>query len=414
MPTTAPPAAEPRPARRARDLPAYRVYAAIFAVCLWAVAFYALATPGRLDRYGQLKGTDFAAFVVQGSFVVPGPIDRMYDIAAWKARLQALAPELPDLLYIPVYPPQVGLLFAPLAAIPYFPALLIWSVISAGLCLVALRLAIAAAPELSSRYWDGALVIAAAPAFNQLLLHGQIASLVAVCLAGGLAAFARGRDLAAGLWLGSLAFKPHYAALAALIFVSGREWKVAGWIAVAAAAQMAATFLWTGPDVFLAFVQSIAANVDRAYLFEPRPWTQHGLRSALVLLLGQGRPAEVLYATLAIAAVALTAWRWRAIGDRRLQAALVGTLVVLLNPHVFAYELVVLLPSLVLLAGFIGSRRREPDAILLERLIVAVLVLPLMGPLAAFTRVQLSVAAIGALAFTVWRTSVSARPTDRP
>ena len=87
-------------------------------MCL--AVFYAinLSTPGLRDRSGQLKGTDFIHFYVLGSLALDGQAAALYDYRAQAARSVARVPESSGVYYLPIYGPQMSLLFAPLARAP--------------------------------------------------------------------------------------------------------------------------------------------------------------------------------------------------------------------------------------------------------------------------------------------------------
>jgi hypothetical protein len=102
-------------------------------MCL--AVFYAinLSTQGLRDRSGQLKGTDFIHFYVLGSLALNGQATALYDYKAQAAHAAALVPESSGVYYLPIYGPQMSLLFAPLAALPYAWALLMWSFITTSI-----------------------------------------------------------------------------------------------------------------------------------------------------------------------------------------------------------------------------------------------------------------------------------------
>src|SRR6185436_13688889 len=82
------------------------------AFVLWTSAAWVIATPGALDRFGTLKGTDFAQFYVSARLVATGRADAMYDWSAYTHELASQVPGPEGLLYLPVYPPVLGALLA--------------------------------------------------------------------------------------------------------------------------------------------------------------------------------------------------------------------------------------------------------------------------------------------------------------
>src|SRR5205085_1633863 len=92
-----------------------RVHALILGICLWSVYAVDLATPSLRDRAGLLKGTDFLHFYTLGTLANRGQGSELYDMRAQAQLAPELVPDAAGLVYIPLYGPQVSLLFAPLA-----------------------------------------------------------------------------------------------------------------------------------------------------------------------------------------------------------------------------------------------------------------------------------------------------------
>ena len=98
---------------------------------LWSVFIWNYATPGLLDRNGLLKGTDFLHFYTIGTLAREGHPNQLYDLRAQEKLATERVPEAKGLVYAPFYGPQVALLFAPFAALPYGKALTAWLLINA-------------------------------------------------------------------------------------------------------------------------------------------------------------------------------------------------------------------------------------------------------------------------------------------
>ena len=79
----------------------------------------------------MLKGTDFLHFYTIGTLAREGHPDRLYDLRAQEKLATERVPEAKGLVYAPFYGPQVALLFAPFAALPYGKALAAWLLINA-------------------------------------------------------------------------------------------------------------------------------------------------------------------------------------------------------------------------------------------------------------------------------------------
>src|SRR5262249_20870930 len=129
-------------------------------------------------------------------------------------------------LYPPVYPPQVGLLFAPFTNLPYRAALLLWIMIPitlyAGIVWNAWK---PVAKWLPDRRF---VFVAAAgfPPFWNLILHGQLTIVVLMAFWLAWIALERRRPFLAGCALGILAIKPQFGLVLAVVMLAHREWAI--------------------------------------------------------------------------------------------------------------------------------------------------------------------------------------------
>src|SRR6201984_3931912 len=103
-----------------------RAHGILLAVVIWTIYFWTMATRSLRDRNGLLKGTDFVHFYTLGSLALEHRGSDLYDMQVQSIIAQLRVPEAGHLLYVPLYGPQVSILFAPLAALPYSVALTLW------------------------------------------------------------------------------------------------------------------------------------------------------------------------------------------------------------------------------------------------------------------------------------------------
>ncbi len=372
-----------------------RAYATLIAVCIWTILAVDFSVEGPIDRLGKVKGTDFLHFYVTGSLARDGRWDQLYDVRTQYARAQAVAPASPDTLFIPIESPQTALLMAPLAAHHYEIALAVWLVISvllyAGSCAVMWRDCRALRDH---RY----LAIASSVAFPGLysvVLHGQLSSVGLACVAAALFALRRGWRFAAGLALGLLVFKPHWVAAAAAVFLAAREWRVVAGTLVCAAGQLGATFVMVGSRVMAAYWQALRSLPRIAAFLEPRP--SDSLRGLFKLLMPSEASAVALYSMAAIATIVLASgiWRSRAPIEVRHSAAVLA--LVLISPHVGAYDLVLLGPVYFLLSNWLARSADTPHRTALAGLLCASFIAPICGGLPAIFRMQLTVGTMATL-----------------
>jgi hypothetical protein len=98
----------------------------------------------------------------------------------------------------------------------------------------------------------------------------------------------------------------------------------------------------------------------------------------------------------------ITLWKRRAILPLRFSALLLTT--VLVSPHLTVYDLVILAPALLLLADWLIPQSATGFGI--GTLLYLVYFLPLVGPFTRWIHVQLSVVAMVAVVYLIWRLCV--------
>src|SRR5271166_3374043 len=103
-----------------------RAHGLLLALTFWSIYIWTLATPGLRDRNGNIKGTDFLHFYTLGSLAIDHRGADLYDINAQAALAMQRVPDATGIRYLPLYPPQVSILFAPLAFLSYGLALAVW------------------------------------------------------------------------------------------------------------------------------------------------------------------------------------------------------------------------------------------------------------------------------------------------
>jgi len=78
---------------------------------------------------------------------------------------------------------------------------------------------------------------------------------------------------------------------------------------------------------------------------------------------------------------------------------------VLVAPHLTVYDLVILAPGILLLADWVVGQPFGSPGRRLGTVLYMIYALPLLGPLARWTHVQLSVVAMAACVYMIWRLS---------
>jgi Glycosyltransferase family 87 len=378
-----------------------RAHGVILAMCLWSVYTWNMATPGLLDRARNLKGTDFLHLYTLGSLARAHRGSDLYDMRAQAALAAQRVPAAADIRYLPLYPPQVSILFAPLARFSYGWALALWLALSAAIysfCGYALW---RACPSLRDEGQTVLILAIAFPAFWHLIAWGQTSAFALACFTLAFFALRKEREFLAGLALGCLIFKPQLGIAAAIIFLGTLRWRMITGAILAASVQLAAAWAYFGARPFQQWILALIHLPGSLPLLEPKPYQTHSLRSFWTMLLPWPRVALVLYVVTAslVLALAIRCWRSRLSLSLRYSAFLLAT--VLIAPHLTVYDLVILGPVLLLLAGWCIAHPADSASPALKLLLYLAYALPLLGPLARWTHLQLTVPVMLAILYVI-------------
>jgi hypothetical protein len=378
-----------------------RAHGLVLALSLWSVYIWNIVTPGLLDRAGNLKGTDFLHFYTLGSLALAHRGADLYILDAQSQLAAQRVPAAAGIRYLPLYPPQVSIFFAPFARLSYPCALILWLTLSSllyGVCCYAIFRAL---PNLRNHKLTILILALAFPAFWHLIAWGQTSALALACFTFAFFALRAQREFLAGLALGCLIFKPQLAVAAALVFMVTVNWKVLAGALVSAAAQLTAAWLYYGPGPLREWMHMLLNAPSLLPLLEPKPYQTHSLRTFWTMLVPWPSASFALYLVTAILVSALTiaCWRSRIPLSLRYSALLLAT--VLLAPHLTVYDLVILAPAFLLLSDRIVTQPNRAATPHLKILLYLAFALPLLGPLARWT-FQLSVPVMAALLYGIW------------
>jgi len=231
------------------------------------------------------------------------------------------------------YPPVLLLLTAPLAALPYVPALVAWTASSWFAFYRTLRLAMPG---------GGALLFSVAtPAVFINALGGQNGAWTAALLGGGLCLLKR-RPIAAGILLGLLVYKPQIGILLPIALLAGRHWKVLTAAALTALGLILISVLVFGPEIWFDYFRNLA--ILRHAILEDGTGVWHRMVSVFVFARRLGADIATAYAVqavIALLAAAVVAYAW----SRDIPPAVQNSLLVLgtclATPYLQDYDLVV-------------------------------------------------------------------------
>ena len=149
---------------------------------------------------------------------------------------------------------------------------------------------------------------------------------------------------------------------------------------------------------------------------EPKPYQTHSLRTFWSMLIPEHDLAFTFYVVTALVVLGMTVavWRHAPSVPMALRFSMLLLATVLVAPHLTVYDLVVLAPAFLLLSDWLigqeADERAGTSSLWLGTLLYLVYMLPLLGPFARWTHVQLSVIAMTAALYVIWRVSPQARP----
>lgn len=158
-----------------------RGHALVLCICMWSVFVWNISAPGLLDRHGIVKGADFIHLYTLGSIALAHRTADLYDPDAQAVLTAERVPAAAGVRYIPLYPPQISIFFAPLAALPYSVALIIWLLLSASIYGFCCYLVWLACPRLRNAPGSILLFALAFPGFFQLIVWGQTSAIALLC-----------------------------------------------------------------------------------------------------------------------------------------------------------------------------------------------------------------------------------------
>lgn len=393
-----------------------RSQAIVLAACLWGVCAVDYATPGLFDRAGNIKFQDFLQFPIAARLIAQGRASELYDDRALADGIRAIIGRDTNVVYLEYfYGPQVALPFFPFRHFSFLTQASIFAALSLLAYFTCVYLLWKACPNLRSR---SALIFLCAAAYPPLLnffVRGQLSAVVLACFSAACLAFLAGNDWLAGIALGLLVFKPQFLVAIPLVLLLAQAWRILVGLIISAGAQLAFTYLYFGRAIMRSYFAMLLHSASRPGATELTfsPTLMHSLYSFCELLLPWPRAVWALYLLTSLAAIALAAavWQKKSSASAPLRFSALMLAAVLVNPHIYIYDLLALVPVFLLMADWLLSVPQNPIAPACLVLLYLAFVLPLFGPLSRWTHLQLSVPAFAALLWMLWRTSANAATT---
>jgi hypothetical protein len=339
-----------------------------FAVLLVAVVFLA-------DRPPINERTDFSVTYIGSRMVHLGLGPKLYDLAEQQKLKSALLPDAEPLIY--EHPPFEALLLAPLGALPYKTAYLIWGLINVAIWLMLTYLLRPYAPAPRDDLGYLAVWLLFAP-LGVSLFEGQSSLLLLLLYSIAFIQLRSGRDFRAGAILGLALFKFQFVVPLAVIFLLQRKWRfMKGFLATGTVLGVLSLVAvgWHGIISYIHLLVGIATHPDNSsYGAAIGTATVQGFAHALLGGVLGHAAVSLIVAGVSIFLILWTAWRWRKADlatesrnfdrrdfDRRnfdlmFAAAIVVSLVT--GFHMFTYDLSPLMLAMLLVAGHFPRRNQ--------------------------------------------------------
>lgn len=223
----------------------------------------------------------------------------------------------------------------PLAQLPYFWALSVWTI-----GLFAVFAWIAVSPLALMQRTQGVLLLLAAPACLINMLGGQNGFLSALLLVGGLLVMDR-RPIVAGVLFGMLTFKPHLGLVLAPVLLALGAWRVIAAATLTATALFALAAALFGIDAWFQYVV-FASKYQSSLLREYNGFFTYMMVSVAAGLKNIGFShtlAMVLQFTVAAPALAAACIAVRRVECPLHRVCLVAAATLLVTPYAFNYDM---------------------------------------------------------------------------
>lgn len=368
-----------------------RGHATLLAVILWSFYAVNLTHPGLRDWLGTVKGADFVHEYVLGKIALERNAPLLYDYQGQIELSRRAIPGLGDESYLPIYAPQVSLIYLPFAMLPYLWAAALWALFSAAIYAACCYAVWRSAPNLQAEGSTIVILAVALPAFFNLIAFGQNSAIALCAFVLTYLGLKNRKPFFAGMALGLLFYKPQLGIAAAVLFPLTLEWQlILGGLATTAI-QLGIAWTYYGKISLLNYFHALRNLGQNAGLLEPKLDQMYSLRSFWQMLLPWPRVAFDLYLASAVLVLAVLYKTWRSPEPLswRYAAFLVAT--VLVDPHLTIYDLVVLAPAFLLIGDRILGNFASARSGRIMWLIYLAYALPLFGPAIRDLHVQAAV-----------------------
>jgi hypothetical protein len=404
------------------------VHYSVMIVIVFHLGFIASMVAGEFpfDAFGQPFAVDFTAKVTGGRLALDGELARLYQIDVQKEVQQQLLDERdPSFLNLFIAPAAVSWLYAPFAAIPYFPAALLWIAASLGFFVGALRVLWPLIPGLHAVGFRRVMLVAfSALPVIECLQTGQDSLLSLLMIALAIRWLLEGNELAAGTVIGLGMYKPQLFILFPFVLLAQRRWRALIAFGATASALAGISLALTGLSGIGQYARLLRSDEYVLGIAQAGAWHMISLPAVVRSVIPVEARPFVEGAFLACGAAVTYVLSRRSnrkstASQQRDMRVLASTILItaLSIPHIFTYDgAILLVPALVLLSeGFSDRRIRSAVAVLYLSLFAVLPVHVIAAKLPAPMRVidsQWAVLAIAGLLWLAWHPGAVDLPTS--
>jgi hypothetical protein len=381
-----------------------RAHAIILAVCLWGVCIFDFAPAGIFDRAENIKFQDFLQFPISARLIAQGRADELYNDRVLAEGIREITGSTRvELKYF--YGPQVALAFVPFGRLSFLTQAGIWVVLSLLIYFSCVYLIWRSCPALNSYLLLVALCSIAYPPLFHFFVRGQLSAIPLLFFTMAYLAFRLRFDWLAGVTLGCLVFKPQFLVAIPLALLGAKAWKPLAGLLISAGAQVGLTYLYFGPVVMRAYFSLLlhSASHPRSTELNLSAIQMHSLHSFWELLLPWSHGLWALYLLTSLAVIALAAAIWRSSTPLAIRFSALILAAVLVSPHIYIYDLLALSPLFLLVTDWSLQDAKNAATPALRVLLYLAFLLPLFGPLARWTHLQLSVPVFATILWALYR-----------
>jgi hypothetical protein len=283
---------------------------------------------------------DYIVMWVSGRIALAGQLHALARMASFNGWIAALLGPGIDTYYW-LYPPHMLLLSVPLALLPPFASLALWTALTLSLLWIAMHFA--GIPRLIR------VAVLLSPASLENIVDGQNGALLTAGMVGGLALAGRWPWLA-GLFVSVLTLKPQMALVVPVCLLASRNWRTLAWAALFSAAWAGLSVLCFGIGPWLDYVTSIIPQAKALHLgMDSVPFGTLYLQNLVVTPFaairsagGSAALAEAmqLCITLAVFGLVWRLWSPHSTVTPAMRLAFALAVVPLVTPYAMTYDMI--------------------------------------------------------------------------